>query len=400
MTVRAIIAGLLSTGINVADLVTLPIPVVRFELKSGRERGGIYVRCSPLDRKQIDIVFFNGNGQDLPTAKAKSVERLFFREDFRRASVDETGQITFPQRIVESYREAFLKAVYSGLIKDAGFKVVVDYSNGGACEIFPSIFGALDCDVISLNAFLDPKKLTRTPEEIRGSLSQLSSIVKSLKADVGFLLDAGGEKIWAVDEKGDLIDPDRLLLIVTSLFLRTHKAEKIAVPVVASMGVERIASEYGVKVFRVKNDHLAMMDALTSLKVDFVGGTTGGFIFPGFQMGADAMFGVVKILELMARAKKRLGEVKKELEKLFILKDSVPCPWAKKGQVMRNLMKFTERYNRELIDGVRIIEDDFWILVAPDRRNASFYLVSEAKDKARAKRVIEDYKKKVMEWQK
>jgi len=399
MTVRSIIAGLLSTGINVVDLVTLPIPVVRFELKSGREKGGIYIRCSPLDRKQIDIIFFNGNGQDLPTAKAKSVERLFFREDFRRASVDETGQITFPQRVIESYRDAFLKSVDSNIIKDAGFKVVVDYSNGGACEIFPSIFGALDCDVISLNAFLDPKKSTRTPNEIRSSLFQLSSIVKSLKADVGFLLDAGAEKIWAVDEKGDLVDPDLLLLIVTSLFLRTHKAEKIAVPVVASMGVEKIASEYGVKVFRVKNDHLAMMDALTSLKVDFVGGTKGGFIFPGFQMGADAMFCVIKILELMANAKKRLGEVRKEIDKLFILKDSVPCPWAKKGQVMRNLMKFTEGLRRELIDGVRIIEDDFWVLVAPDRRTASFHVVSEAKDKSKGEKLIKDYKEKVREWQ-
>lgn len=400
MTVRAMIAGLLSTGINVFDLVTLPIPVVRFELKSGREKGGIYVRCSPLNRKQIDVIFFNGNGQDLPTAKAKSVERLFFREDFRRASVDETGQISFPQRVIESYREAFLKALDSSIVKDAGFKVVVDYSNGGACEIFPSIFGALDCDVISLNAFLDPKKLTKTEEEIKQSLSQLSPIVKSLKADVGFLLDAGAEKIWVVDEKGDFIDPDLLLLIVTSLFLRTHKAEKIAVPVVASMGVEKIASEYGVKVFRVRNDHLAMMDALTSLKVDFVGGTKGGFIFPGFQMGADAMFCVVKILELMAKSKKRLGEVKKEQDKLFMLKDFVSCPWSKKGQVMRNLLKFTQGYNRELIDGVRIVEDDFWVLIAPDRIAASFYIISEAKDRSKAKKLIRDYKEKVMEWQK
>lgn len=400
MTVRAIIAGLLSTGINVFDLVTLPIPVMRFELKSGREKGGIYVRCSPLNRKQIDVIFFNGNGQDLPTAKAKSVERLFFREDFRRASVDETGHISFPQRVIESYREAFLKALDSSIVKDAGFKVVVDYSNGGACEIFPSIFGALDCDVISLNAFLDPKKLTKTEEEIKQSLSQLSPIVKSLKADVGFLLDAGAEKIWVVDEKGDFIDPDLLLLIVTSLFLRTHKAEKIAVPVVASMGVEKIASEYGVKVFRVRNDHLAMMDALTSLKVDFVGGTKGGFIFPGFQMGADAMFCLVKILELMAKSKKRLGEVKKEQDKLFMLKDFVPCPWSKKGQVMRNLLKFTQGYNRELIDGVRIIEDDFWVLIAPDRIAASFYIISEAKDRSKAKKLITDYKEKVMEWQK
>lgn len=399
MAIRAIISGLLSTGINVFDLRTLPIPVVRFELKSGREKGGIYVRCSPFDKKLIDIIFFNGNGQDLPAGKAKSVERLFFREDFRRTSPDETGEIFFPERIIETYREAFLKAINSQLIKEAKFKVVVDYSNGGACEIFPSIFGALGCDVISLNAYLDPQKLTRPEEESNQSLGQLSSIVKSLKADVGFLLDAGAEKIWVVDERGNHIDTDLLLLVVTSLFLQSYRAEKIAVPVVASMGVEKIASEYGVKVFRVRNDHLAMMDAITSLGVDFVGGTKGGFIFPGFQLGADAMFDVVKILELMAKSKKKLGEIRKEVDEFFMFKEKVPCPWSKKGEVMRKLIKFTENQKRELVDGVRIIEDDSWVLVAPDRQQASFYIYSEAKDKSKAKELLKEYAQKVKEWQ-
>jgi mannose-1-phosphate guanylyltransferase/phosphomannomutase len=399
MTNRALICGLLSTGVHVADLRTLPIPLVRFELKSVREKGGIYVRISPLDKRQTDIIFFNSGGLDLPTAKTKSVERLFFREDFRRASPEETGKIIYPQRIRESYRESFLKAIDANVIRKAKFKIVVDYSNGGASEIFPSIFGALGCDVISLNAYLDPKRLFRTEEELNQSLDQLSSIVKTLKADAGFLLDAGAEKIRAVDESGKPIDNDLLLLIVTSLFLSSHPAKKIAVPVVASMGMERIASEYGVKVIRVRNDHLAMMDAITSPGVDFVGGTKGGFIFPGFQSGADAMFDVVKILELMAKNKKKLGQVRQEVDKYFLLKKTVPCPWSKKGEVMRKLMKFTEDKTRELIDGVRILNDDSWVLVAPDRQKASFYILSESEKKSTAEKQLQEYSERVWEWQ-
>jgi mannose-1-phosphate guanylyltransferase/phosphomannomutase len=399
MTNRAIICGLLSTGVHVTDLRTLPIPVVRFELKSGREQGGIYVRISPLDRRQTDIIFFNSGALDLPTAKTKSVERLFFREDFRRAAPEETGKITYPQRVIESYRESFLKFVDANAIRKAKFKVVVDYSNGGASEIFPAIFGALHCDVISLNAYLDPRRLFRTEEELKQSMDQLSSIVKTLKAHAGFLLDAGAEKISAVDEKGKSIDNDLLLVIVTSLFLSSYPAKKIAVPVVASMGVERIASEYGVKVIRVRNDHLAMMDAITSLGVDFVGGTKGGFIFPGFQQGADAMFDVVKILELMAKNNKKLGEVKQEVDNYHLLRKSVPCPWSKKGEVMRKLMKFTEERRRELIDGVRVLNEDSWVLVAPDRQKASFYILAESEKKSIAQKQLQEYAERVTEWQ-
>jgi len=400
MTNRAVICGLLSSGVNVQDLRTLPIPVVRYELKSGREQGGIHVRTSPLDEKTIDVIFFDGNGQDLPTSKAKAVERFFFREDFRRAKMEEVGQLDFPQRIIESYGNDFLKAIDTEAIKQAKFKVVLDYSFGGASEIFPSILGALECDVISLNAYLDPKKLVRKESEEIRSLQQLSTIVKSLKADAGFLLNPGAEKISAVDEKGEFISTDLLLLMVTSLFLRSNKAQKIAVPVVASMGMEEIASEYGVRVIRVRDDHLAMMDALSSLKVDYVGGTKGGFIFPGFQLGADAMYDMVKILELMAKAKKRFGDLREELDRFYWIKEILPCDWSKKGQVMRELSRFTEKFKRELIDGVRVLLDDSWVLVAPDRRKANLHIYVESKDKAKAEKLFKEYAQKIEEWQK
>ena len=407
MISRALICGLLSAGVNVNDLRTLPIPVVRYELKSGKEQGGIHTRRSPLDPKQTDIVFFNGGGQDLPTSKTKSVERLFFREDFRRASPEETGQLNFPQRVIESYREDFLKTIDSEQIRKAQFKVVVDYSNGGACEIFPSIIGALGCEVISLNAYPDPKKLSRSDEELSRSIQQLSSIVKSVNADVGFLFDPGAEKLSVVDEEGQFIEPDLLLLIVTSFFLGSTRARKIAVPVVASMGVERIAADYGVKVIRVRNDHLAMMDALSSSKVDFVGGTKGGFIFPGFQLGADAMFNVAKILELLSNStfggtappKKSLAHLRKELDQFHMVKQTVTCSWGKKGQVMRELLKHTQDCKRELIDGVRVLNCDSWVLVMPDRRKASFHIFAEATKEGEAERLVEKYASKVNQWQ-
>jgi mannose-1-phosphate guanylyltransferase/phosphomannomutase len=404
---RALICGLLSAGVNVNDLRTLPIPVVRYELKSGRERGGIHTRRSPLDPRQIDIVFFNGGGRDLPASKTKSVERLFFREDFRRAFPEETGQLDFPQRAIESYRQDFLKAIDSDRIRKAGFKAVVDYSNGGACEIFPFIIGSLGCEVISLNAHLDPQKLSRSDDELARSIQHLSSIVKSVNADVGFLFDPGAEKLSVVDGEGEHVPPDLLLLMVTSLFLSCAPAQRIAVPVVASMGVEKIAGEYGVKVTRVRNDHLAMMDALSNLKADFVGGTKGGFIFPGFQLGADAMFNVAKILELLSgnghstpTCKRRsLAVLRKELDQYHMIKRTVPCSWGKKGQVMRELSKHTEDCKRELIDGVRVLNCDSWVQVMPDRRKASFHILAESIRPGEAERLVEKFAAKVNEWQ-
>jgi phosphomannomutase len=81
------------------------------------------------------------------------------------------------------------------------------------------------------------------------------------------------------------------------------------------------------------------------------------------------------------------------------MRQSVPCSWGKKGQVMRELLKYTENLNRQLIDGVRVIEDDSWVLVTPDRRKATFHIYAEAKDPAKAEAFLKEYARKVEEWQ-
>ncbi len=393
---RALISGLLSCGVNVVDLRTLPIPVMRYELKSGKHAGGIYVRHNPTDYRMTDIIFLSPDGMDMPTRKARSIELLFAREDFRRASIDKVGQLDYPTRILESYRADFLKAVDVNAIAQREFKLVIDFSHGGASEIFGGIFAALHCEIISLNAYPDP---TAQAENVDHSVEQLASIVKSVRADLGIHLGRGAEKIVVVDRNGEVISDQLLLLLVTSLFLSTYQAKKIAVPVMASMGVDQIAEQYGVGVLRVRNDHLAMMQAFKNEGVDFVGGTRGGFIFSKFQLGADGMFASVKLLEMLAKRHTDLAVLRQEFEKYFRARRQVPCPWSKKGQVMRLLMTHTEGKSRQLVDGARFQDNAGWIWVAPDRNEAYFTVLAESEQRDKAENLAEEYSQQVLKWQ-
>ena len=400
MIQRALGAGLISAGVNVYDLQTLPIPIVRFELKTGRHKGGVHIRHTPYRTDLHDLIFFDGHGLDMPTSKTKSLERLFQREDFRRARIDEVGSIEFPIRILENYREQFLKSIDAESIRKNNFKIVVDYANGGAVDIFPAIFGELGCEVISLNAYTDPDKIAVTRDEKNFAMNTLSVIVKSLGANLGIMLDNNAEKIRIVDRNGVEISDQLLLLLITDLFLSTQQARKIAVPVVGSMAVDEIAQEYGVEVIRVKNDHQAMMNACVHDKVDYVGGTRGGFIFPGFQLGADAMYASAKILELMAKSGKTFADLREKYADLVFQSEDVPCNWRKKGQVMRNLIEQTKGEDRLLVDGVRINRQDSWILIAPDREKDLFHIYTESRDKKQAKKNIKEFREKINQMQK
>jgi len=396
---RGLIAGFLAAGVDADDLEMLPIPVVRYALSKGDYAAGVYVRHNPNDHNLIDFIFFNGDGLDMPTNNLKKVERLFYGEDFRRARLDEIGHLDNPQGMLEQYRSDFIAAINPDIVRKAGFKVVIDYANGGASVVFPTIFSQLDINLVDLNAFLNPRGFTRHPDEMVQSIVQLSSIVRTLHSDIGFLINPAAEKLTVVDENGYFIDNQLLLLLVTDLFLKSHTAHRIAVPVAASMGVEEIASRYGVEVLRVRNSHLAMMEAVQQSNVDFVGGTLGGFIFPGFQMGSDAIRNAVYILEMMARQKVRMGEIRGNYEKYIRKSVSVPCPWAQKGKVMRRLITDTEAKNRQLIDGVRVIENDGWVLVAPDNLSAAFNIMAESESKEFVEDAIGRYKTLVEEAQ-
>lgn len=400
---RALICGLISAGVNTFDLRATSIPLLRHELSSGKESGGIHVRRSPFNKNLTDIIFFDEGGKDLPSSKTKSVERLFFGEDFARAPQEKVGSISFPERTTEIYKQKFLSSIDVDTIGKKRFKIVIDYSNGIASTIFPIILGSFDCQVVALNAHLDPKKLTRDKYEFEYSLKQLSHIVTSLSYDIGALIDAGGEKLFIVNEQGKAIESDRLLTIVADLFMRTTKdVSTIAVPITSSGEIDVIAAKRGVQVMKTRNTHLAMMEAATTKAAQFVGGTKGGFIFTDFFFATDAMYSLAKMLEMMAATDKRLGDIDKEIPLLVTARRNVNCSWEHKGKVMRNIMRDSEGLRRDLVDGVKIYFDGEHqgasALLIPDKERPLFHINAEALDEITANSLALEYETKVIKW--
>lgn len=397
---RAISTGLMSAGVRVNDLQSTPIPLTRSELRNGKQVAGVHVRKSPHDRRKTDIIFFSADGKDMPPGRTKNIERLFFGEEYQRAGYDEVGSIYFPERTNESYIARFLESLNATAIRDARFKVALDFSYGVASTLFPNILGSLGPEVVSLNAYLDPTRMAREREEVEAAMKKIGEVVTSLGYDFGFLIDPGAEKIYAVSETGEAISNYRLLSIVTKLFLETSKGKvaKIGMPIVASSEVEMIASEYNVEIIYTRNNHSAMMDATNDKDVAFVGGTRGGFIFPEFLFAIDGMYAVAKIMEMVALTGKTLGQLNKELPRRAVVDRTVECPWELKGRVMRRAMEHSEPFPRLLIDGVKIFLDDDWALLIPDKERPLFHIIVETDKLERSAQLALEYERLVKEW--
>jgi mannose-1-phosphate guanylyltransferase/phosphomannomutase len=390
MIKRAIVSGIASAGINVVDLQTTPPPVAHYFTRTEGLSGGVQVSTSPFDPRSVDIKFFDSLGITINRDTERKIETLFLREDARRTYLYEIGEIRYAPRAVESYIAGFLSKINIDAIRNVGKKIVIDYSFGTTSMVLPSILGKLGCEVVSINAFIDERKLAKTREEFLFSINQLSQIVTTLRADLGILLDSQGEKIFIVDEKGSLISDEDLAYILAFLAIRTQARKDVAFPIYMPRVFEEGLRHYGGNIVWTKSSDRAIMEASTRNHIVFASDGRGGAIFPQFQFTYDGMFGFVKLLEFLSTENIPLSQLRDLVPPYSLVKSKVNCPWEHKGRVMRELLE--KKYEKEVdyTEGIRILTDDGWFLVLSDPNRPEFHIYAEGKAIRQAERLAQE----------
>ncbi|MDP9245647.1 MAG: sugar phosphate nucleotidyltransferase, partial [Chloroflexota bacterium] len=252
MLKRALMGGIVGSGVHVADLTQAPLPIGRFQTRRMGAAGGVHVRVSPFDVRVCDIKFFDRQALDMDKAQERKVENVFFREDFRRSSYDDVGRIMEIPRVGEAYSESFLREVtHKREIADAKVKIVLNYSHGTAAQYLPQLMEALDVEVIGINSVVSENIGSRSFEEFQQQMRELAAITATLRASFGVTLDQGGEKIFVVDDRGRIIEDRHFLTAFVALMTKSSPG-LVAVPVFAPAIIERLVTEAGGKVQRVR----------------------------------------------------------------------------------------------------------------------------------------------------
>ena len=392
---RAIIAGLNSSGVNCHDLELVPMPLTRFTVRSEQAAAGVSVRTSPADPESVEIRLFEANGADVPAAAQRKIERIFFREDYRRASAGKIGELEFPPRALEQYASGLVSPLDLDAIRSAGLKLVVDYAYGADSLIGPSVIGRLGADVLALHAFADEHRPVLSAEDLDLLLRDLTSHVRNSGAHLGVLLEPGGEIAHLVDDRGRLMRPVQALLMFIA-HEAARGARRVALPVSVTQAAEAIARQAGATVQWTTTSLAALMDRAGGRGVDFAGNAEGAFMFPAFMPAPDALMTMCKALEVLAVTKQPLSELVDELPDVHVAVRDVQTPWAQKGAVMRHLSS-RARGQVQLLDGVKVIEEDRWALVIPLPDDPACRVWAEAPSDAEAAALADRYAALVQE---
>ncbi|NJK82137.1 MAG: NTP transferase domain-containing protein [Chloroflexaceae bacterium] len=403
MLKRALIAGLPSTGVNVLDIRSVPVPVARYYTHATGAAGGIHVRLSPYDNRMAEIRFFDQRGLNLSSNAQRKIESIFFREDFRRAYLDEIGRINYGQNVEQTYIEAFLKALRADVIKDMVIRqaaretqhphLVVDYAYAGGSDIFSQILRRLKIDVVELNANTDEHRIVQSTADIEAGMHRLMQVTPVLDAKLGVRIDSGGERIFLVDERGRRLTGMQAFAAIAWLTLRANQGGTIAVPATAPQVFEKLAARYGGRILRTKNTLGDIMQTAASHPdLLLLGDGAGSYIFPAFHPIFDGMFATIKIMELLAINDMNFSEAIAALPPYYLNRTKVPCRWESKGKVMRQLNEKYASSSPIQIDGVRIeLNEEEWVLMLPDPDSPFFYIYAESTSKDQSRALAEKY---------
>jgi mannose-1-phosphate guanylyltransferase/phosphomannomutase len=393
MLKRAFMAGLNASGVNVLDLEVAPVPVTRFLTRQPVAAAGVTIRLVEGDSQSVVIRFFDRDGIDITSDTQRKIERLFGREDFRRVLAGEIGDIGFPPRALEHYTSALGETVDLAKVREAGFKLVIDYGYGATAFVMPNVLAKLGADVLGVNPYASTRQAINADRA--DSVEQVSALVRASGAHLGAVLDPDGEHLTLIDDTGQRLTDDEARLAFVSLVSGHLVGDRIALPVNVSSAAEQLVSPHGVRIQHTKTSTAALMAAASEPGVGFAASGDGGFILPGFLPAFDAGAALIKLLELLALEGVTLSSVRESLPRTHLAHETVVTPWEQKGLVMRTLVELSKDRRLELIDGVKVIHDDGWVLALPDPEEPVTHIWAEGPDAAGARALAQEYVRRI-----
>src|SRR2546423_1388315 len=385
---RAIIAGLNLSGIHVMDLELATVPLTRFQVRSQLAQGGISVRLAPGDPDSVEIRFMGDNGADIDEGAQRKIERLLYREDFRRAFAADIGDIVFPPRAIEFYTAALEASVDAKRLSERSFKVVLDYSFGAASMVMPNVLAKIGATVLAVNPYATTMGASASAEDIAQRIKVIGDLVRTSGSDLGYVFDPDGETGTIIDDQGVPLSAEQALLVLVKLVCQHRPGAQIALPVSVSREAERVAEEFGSPIAWTKLSAAHLMEVAGSGGVEFAASQEGGFIWPAFLPAYDAAGTLVHLLELLAESGRPLSSLLDEVPETHVAHDTVPTPWERKGAVMRGVMERAKDQPTVLVDGVKILYPDGWSLVLPDPELAITHVWAEGTSDVEARRLV------------
>lgn len=387
----AIVSALLPLGCEVVDLGVCPTPTVLLMVRELKANGGIIITASHNPARWNGLKFASDKGIFLSEKQINEVITNY--KNKAAVKQGKTGKKTSLSSAIETHLEKVVNYLDIKAIKKKKFKVAIDPCNGTGAIITPLLLNELGCFQEAINMAPDGN-FAHNPEPSLQNLSGLCSLVKSKCADIGFAQDPDADRLAIVDNNGECLSEEYTLALAADYVLSRQKGN-VVVNMSTSRVIDDIAHKYNVKLFRSKVGEANVVEKMIREKAIFGGEGNGGVIFPEINFARDSIAGIGLILAYMAQTGKTISELIQALPQYKILKTKIEMPSEKIPAFLEKIRKNYSGENLDLGDGIKINYPFSWVHVRPSNTEPIVRIISEARTREEAQKLIEEVTKTV-----
>ncbi len=296
---NALVAGLTSMGKNVILVGPMPTPAVAMLTRSMRADLGIMISASHNPYFDNGIKLFDKNGCKLSDKDEDSIEKLL-SEDLTSYLIksDSIGRVT---RLKESYGRyiQYLKSSFPSDSNLQGLKIVVDCANGASYKVAPIVLYELGAEVISIGVSPNGLNINENCGSI--NIEALRRKVLETGADIGLSFDGDADRILMVDEKGNLIDGDKIIAIIATKLQQEGKLKNnmVAGTVMANMGFEKYLESVGIKLLRTNVGDRYVSKGMIQQGLNLGGEQSGHIILSDYNTTGDGLLAGLFVLSYL-----------------------------------------------------------------------------------------------------
>ncbi len=310
MLESAMVAGICSAGGDAYLTGVLPTPGVAFTVSAAKAQAGVVISASHNPFYDNGIKLFKGNGYKLSDEKETEIERLVLDDTIAEQSltVPETGAVIIRDGASEKYI-GFLKSTLPADLSLKGLKIVLDCANGATFRTAPQLFSDLGAEVAAIGVDPDGKNINHhCGSEHPAGLIQM---VLETRADIGLALDGDGDRLIALDEKGQILSGDQILLICTNLLKHQGRLKNQCVvsTVMSNMGLGVALKKMGIRHEKSKVGDRYVMEKMHACGAVIGGEDSGHMIFTDHHTTGDGSLTGLKLIEALQTENKPLSEL-------------------------------------------------------------------------------------------
>lgn len=390
----SVIAGLLSTGINVCDVGIVPTPVIQHALIQLNANGGVSISGPSSGAEWRTLRFFGAEGAPLNTYQNEELLDIYYNGSFTHAQWNQLGKISSHDAALQSYAKALTAFLDVEAIRARRYKIVLDCCNGTASQFVEQLFMNMGCEVVAINNEPSPDAIY-TPLPEQKSTQAVCQIVKPLGADVGFHFNLDATSLVVISEQGIPLGEEYTFALLTDYILSKNHGKLIVTNVSTTSLIDALAQKYDAIVSRCRIGQSSIIERMRSISAVLGGEGSGGIAFPDFLYGFDGIVSMGMILQMLAHRQTSVSELVQSFPRYTIKKDFVRCPMYLFHTILQRISEKFSGKNLDLTDGVKIFFESGWLHIRPSRNEPVLRVIAESQDAEEAENLLQRGKTEV-----